>query len=300
MAGIWKRGNYWRAYIRRQGYPQQNRSFDTRAEAEAWGRNIECEMDRGIFVDRIEAELNSFGDLLKRYAEEVSPHKKGGAGEILRIRKLRTESLAEYKVAALTSKVMAEYRDGRLRLVSGSTVNRELTLISHVLTIARKEWGIPIKANPVSDIRRPKENRARTRRLFNDEENRLLSELAPSRRDENRRFEPGGCRNKWVLPVVVLAIETAMRRSEILSLHWPDVFLDERFVRLHDSKNGEPRDVPLSTRAAAILAALPRKPDGQVFPITGEASRRHSPAPASVPGLQTCISTICDTKRRRE
>ena len=63
-------------------------------------------MERGFFVERIEAELNTFGDLLKRYAEEVSPHKKGGAGEILRIRKLRTESLAEYKVAALTSKVM--------------------------------------------------------------------------------------------------------------------------------------------------------------------------------------------------
>ncbi|WP_438393607.1 site-specific integrase [Caballeronia sp. DA-9] len=274
MAGIWKRGNYWRAYIRRQGYPQQNRSFDTRTEAEAWARGIECEMDRGIFVDRTQAELNTFGDLLKRYAEEVSPHKKGGAGEILRIRKLRTESLAEYKVAALTSKVMAEYRDSRLRQVSGSTVNRELTLIGHVLTIARKEWGIPIKANPVSEIRRPKENRARTRRLFNDEEKRLLAELAPSRRDENRRFEPGGCRNKWVLPAVVLAIETAMRRSEILSLHWPDVFLDERFVRLHDSKNGEPRDVPLSTRAAATLAALPHDPDGQVFPITGEALKK--------------------------
>jgi hypothetical protein len=70
-------------------------------------------MGCGIFVDRIEAELNTFGDLLKRYAAEVSPHKKGGAGEILRIRKLRKESLAEYKVAALTSKVMAEYRDTR-------------------------------------------------------------------------------------------------------------------------------------------------------------------------------------------
>src|SRR5258708_23671968 len=106
MSGICKRGNCWRAYIRRQGYSQQNRSFDTRAEAEAWARGIECEMGRGIFVDRIEAELNTFGDLLKRDAKEVSPHKKGVAREILRIRKLRTQSLAECKVAALTSKVM--------------------------------------------------------------------------------------------------------------------------------------------------------------------------------------------------
>lgn len=274
MAGIWKRGDYWRAYIRRQGYPQQNRTFDSRAEAEAWARRVESEMDRGIFVDRTVAEITSFGDLLKRYAEEISPHKKGGDGEILRIRKLRKDRLAEYKISALTSKVMAEYRDARLRQVTGSTVNRELTLIGHVLTIARKEWGIPLEVNPVSMIRRPKENRARARRLSQTDENRLLEELLPSPRDEHGRFEPGGCRNEWVLPVVILAIETAMRRSEILALRWPDVFLDERFVRLHDTKNGEQRDVPLSTRAVATLSALPRNPDGQVFPITGESLKK--------------------------
>ena len=274
MAAIWKRGNYWRAYIRRQGYPQQNRTFDTRVDAEAWARRIESEMDRGAFVDRTAAEITSFGDLLKRYAEEISPPKKGGDGEILRIRKLRKDKLAEYKISALTGKVIAEYRDARLRLVTGSTVNRELTLIGHVITIAREEWGIPLEVNPVSLIRRPKENRSRARRLSSAEEKRLLDELAPSPRDENGRFEPGGCRNEWVLPVVILAIETAMRRSEVLALRWPDVFLEERFVRLHDSKNGEPRDVPLSTRAAATLAALPHISGGPVFPITGEALKK--------------------------
>jgi integrase len=274
MAGIWKRGKYWRVEIRRIGYPTLNRTFDSKVDAEAWARSIEAEMDRGIFVDRTEAETTSFGDLLKRYAAEISPHKKGGDGEILRIHKLRKDKLAEYKVSALTGKVMAEYRDARLRQVTGSTVNRELTLIGHVLTIARKEWGIPLEVNPVSMIRRPKENRARARRLSPAEEKRLLAELAPSPRDESGRFEAGGCRNEWVLPVVILAIESAMRRSEILSLRWPDVFLDERFVRLHDSKNGEARDVPLSTRAAATLSALPRHPDGRVFPITGEAIKK--------------------------
>lgn len=274
MAGIWKRGKYWRVEIRRIGYPTLNRTFDSKVDAEAWARSVEVEMDRGIFVDRTEAEITTFGDLLKRYAAEISPHKKGGDGEILRIRKLRQDKLAAYKVSALTGKVMAEYRDTRLRQVTGSTVNRELTLIGHVLTIARKEWGIPMEVNPVSMIRRPKENRARARRLSLLEEKRLLAELAPSPRDQNGRFEPGGCRNEWVLPVVIVAIESAMRRSEILSLHWPDVFLDERFVRLHDSKNGEPRDVPLSTRAATTLSALPRHPDGRVFPVTGEAVKK--------------------------
>jgi hypothetical protein len=110
MAGIWKRGKYWRAEIRRGGYPHQWRTFDTKVDAEAWARRIESEMDRGTFVDRTEAERNTFGDLLQRYAEEVSPQKKGEAEEVLRIRKISRDPIANYKVAALSGKVVADYR----------------------------------------------------------------------------------------------------------------------------------------------------------------------------------------------
>ncbi|BCF90120.1 site-specific integrase [Paraburkholderia largidicola] len=280
MAGIWKRGKYWRAEIRRVGYPPQWRTFDTKAEADAWARRIESEMDRGIFVDRTEAERNTFGDLLRRYAKEVSPLKKGGADEILRIRKVCRDPIAQYKVAALSGKILSEYRDRRLkgdakhRPVTGSTVNRELTLLGHVLNVARREWGVHMDVNPVSVIRRPRENRARTRRLSPGEEQRILAELAYSPRDHHGRFANGGCRNEWALPAVIVAIETAMRRGEILALLWDDVFLDQRFARLHDTKNGEARDVPLSSRAVETLQRLPRDASGRVFPITGEALKR--------------------------
>jgi integrase len=274
MATIRQRGKYWEAQIRRRGWPSLSRSFDTKAAAEAWARRSESEMDRGVFVDRSEAERNTFGDLLKRYAEEISPQKKGGPGEILRIRKLGTDPLAQYKVSAVSSKVIADYRDRRLAKVSGSTVNRELTLIGHILNVARKEWGIHLETNPVSVIRRPRENRARNRRLSPGDERRLLDELAPSPRDDHGRFEAGGSRNEWVRPVVIIAIETAMRRSEILSLRWADVFLDDRYVRLHDTKNGEARDVPLSSRAVATLSGLPRHISGRVFPITPDALKK--------------------------
>ncbi|RZF30977.1 site-specific integrase [Paraburkholderia sp. UYCP14C] len=280
MAGIWKRGNYWRAEIRRVGYPSQWRTFDTKAEAEAWARRLESEMDRGTFVDRTEAERNTFGDLLRRYAHEVSPLKKGAADEILRINKVCRDSIAKYKVAALSGKLFSEYRDRRLagnadqRPVSGSTVSRELTLLSHVLNVARREWGVHLDINPVSVIRRPRENRARNRRLMPGEEQLLLAALAFSPRDNQGRFSEGGCRNEWALPAVILAIETAMRRGEMLSLRWDDVFLKERFVRLHDTKNGDARDVPLSSRAVLILESMVRHESGCVFPITGEALKR--------------------------
>ena len=283
MASVWKRGDYWRAAVRRQGYPKQTRTFDSKADAEAWARRAESEMDRGIFVDRKEAERNTLGDLLLRYSNEVSPHKKGGALEILRLRKLRSDPIAALKVSALSGKSIAQYRDRRLsgtseaKPVSGSTVNRELTLIGHVLSVARTEWGVHLDANPVSLIRRPKENRARSRRLYHGEEERLLKELELSQRTAEGFFEGGGCRNAHVRPLVILAIETAMRRGELLSLRWPDVHLADRFVRLHDTKNGEARDVPLSTRAVSTLAELstwPSHVSGRVFPISPEALKK--------------------------
>jgi integrase len=168
---------------------------------------------------------------------------------------------------------MAEWRDKRLKKVSGSTTNRDLNLISHVINVARKEWGIHIE-NPISMIRRPPENRARNRRLGAGEEEKLLAELELSARSDKGTFEEGGSRNPWIRPLVILALETAMRRSELLALRWQDVFLPDRYVRLHDSKNGDSRDVPLSTRAHSILEGLPRHISGRVFPVTSDAVKK--------------------------
>lgn len=281
MAAIWKRGNYWRAEVRRLGHPKQNRTFDTKANAEAWARQIETKMDRGEFVDMKEAERNTLGDLLLRYSEKISPQKKGGDLEIIRIRKLRTDPIAQIKVSELRSMHISDYRDRRLagdsktKSVSGSTVNRDLNLLSHVLNVANKAWGVHVAVNPVSAIDRPKENRARARRLLRGEEERLLAALGDSARDEAGRFEPGVCHNVWIRPIVIIALETAMRRSEILALRWPDLLLDDRYVKLHDSKNGEPRDVPLSSRAVAMLSSLEICPlSGQVFPVSPEALKK--------------------------
>lgn len=282
MPTIRKRGEYqFQAIVRRSGFPNQSKTFTTRKEAEVWARQLESQIDRGSFVDRTEAERNTLGDLLSQYAEKVSPSKKSGAGEKLRIEKLQDDPISQYKISALTGKVIAEYRDRRLagdsrrRPVSGSTVNRELTLLSHVLNVARTEWDIPIEVNPVSLIRRPKENRARTRRLLPGEEKRLLAAVGDSPRDMAGRFEPGVCHNEWVRPVVIMALETAMRRSEILAVRWPDVFLDDQYLKLHDSKNGEPREVPLSSRAVETLLSLRLCPlDGRVFPISADALKK--------------------------
>ena len=259
--------------IRRDGWPNVTRTFTKAADARAWAAVIESEIERGVFIDRTEAEKNTLGDLLQRYLAEVSCQKKGHASERYRLVSLQNDSIAKYKVAGLSGKLMAEWRDKRLKEVSGSTVNRDLNLISHVINVARKEWGIHVD-NPISMIRRPAENRARKRRLAPGEEERLLTELELTARSENGTYEAGGTHNPWMLPLVVVALESAMRRSELLALRWSDVFLSERFVRLHDTKNGDSRDVPLSTRAYMVLESLPRHISGKVFPTTGDAVKK--------------------------
>lgn len=262
MASIQKRENGYQAQVRRRGYPQVSRLFASKRDAEAWSRQIESEMDRGLYLDRTNADRTTVGELLQRYKAEVTPRKKSADAEAIRIdRFLKSDSLCAYRCSALTGKLFADWRDQRLQSVSGSTVNRELNLLSHVFNVANREWEVHF-TNPIGYIQRPKHNRGRERRLTASERLVLLSTIDKT------------SRNPWLKPVVQFALETAMRRGEILSLAWANVDLERRVVRLMDSKNGEGRSVPLSVAATSVLSALPISIDGKVFPVTVDSLKR--------------------------
>ena len=274
MASIKQRPSGYQVQIRRKGFPQFSRMFSSYKDAIAWAHIVESEMDRGCFLDRTEADRSTLGDILERYRKEVSPLKKSGAVETIRINSfLRSEQLCSYKASALTGKLLAEWRDRRLKEVSGSSVNRELNLLSHAINVARKEWGINI-ANPVELIQRPKHNKPRERRLTTDELDRLLEQLETTGRTEQGTYMAGGTHNPWLRPLVLVAIETGMRQSELLSLIWRKVDLSKRVATLDDTKNGSRRVVPLSKAAIAALGGLPRSIEGRVFPTSREAVKR--------------------------
>lgn len=271
MASIRKRGNTWQARVIRKGYPEQNKSFPTKADAERWSRQIENEMDRAVFVSREEAEKYTLGEILERYKVEVVPHKKGVAEEGVRIGCLVKRPIAKYKMTSLTPMLVAQYRDQRLSKVSGGTVNRELTIISAAINHARREWGVHIE-NPVALVKRAKANLSRERRFEDGEEERLLKALEVQPRNPQGRFQGMQC--IWIKPLVILAIETGMRRGELINLEWRYVDLKKRVLYLPSTKNGEGRGIPLSTKAIAVLSELPRAIDGQVFPITADALKK--------------------------
>ena len=268
MPTIRKRGaGQWQAQVRRHGFPLQTKTFGTRAAADRWAQAVEYEIAQGAFVSRAEAEQTTLAELLQRYREEVTPVKKGAAAEATRLGAFQRDPLAQRFVATIRSVDIAHYRNERLTQVSSATVRRDLGLLSHVFEVARREWGIHIP-NPVRDIRLPPHGKARTRRL-NPARDDSLGE-------EARLFRAcAEARNKLLLPLVLLALETAMRQSELLSLRWEHIELDRGTAHLPDTKNGESRTIPLTPKAVVVLKDLREIEQHRPFRgMTSEAAKR--------------------------
>lgn len=264
MAMIRKRGDYqYQAVIRRKGWPQQSKTFNTLKEAERWARGVEHEMDRGIYVSRFESENTTLFEALDRYAKEVSPLKKGHIRELGRIKKLQSTNLANRYLATLRSADFAEFRDQkRAEGKAENTIRLDLALLSHLFNTARKDWGMENLANPVLNIKMPSGSNQRTRRLKNNEEKELFDELKK-------------CRNKFIAPAVIFAIETGCRRGELLKLIWENVDLENQLALLTDTKNGESRTIPLSPLAIETLKQLKSEnQSGKVFLVTADGLSR--------------------------
>ena len=252
MASIQRHGKSgWQARVRKKGVPPQVKTFRTKAAAERWARQIETEIDNGVFISTHEAERTTLAELVDRYIKEVLPAKKSQR-QVISQSKIIKDKIGNISLTALTSIVLAQFRDERLENVSGHTVRKDILLIRRILSHAIKEWGIHLpRGNPVDSIKIPTQPKGRDRRLIDDEENLLL---------QAARFYGGEIQD-----IITLAIETGMRRGEIAKLQWQHINLKKRTATLYDTKNTEDRTIPLSTRALNLLNGLPRNLSGKVF-----------------------------------
>ena len=126
MANIRKLGQSWQARVRRRGFPDETKSFPTKAEAARWARSIEGEMDRGEFVSRTEAEQTTFGEVIKRYMGTITPKKRGHVEETIRLTATLRHRIAKLSMANLTPQAIADFRDDRLSTCKANTVIRDL------------------------------------------------------------------------------------------------------------------------------------------------------------------------------
>jgi len=258
VATLRKRSNgHWQARVRKANQTL-TKTFINKADAEKWAKQVEVELDKGSFVNHALAERTTFKEVIERYTMEVLPTMRGGNTDLIRLKALARRSIAKLNMVALTPNKIAQHRDERLKNVSAATVIRELSYFSSIINYARKEWGININ-NPVALVTKPKNPQGRSRILDESETRALLEAL-----------KPAGRRSVWMLPLVQLALQTAMRRSELLGLRWEHIDLGRRTIYLQLTKNGTSRTVPLSTKAIEILRSMPRSINGRVFPITHE------------------------------
>jgi integrase len=261
MATIRQRNDRWQAIVKRQGYPTQSKTFTLKKDAEKWARLQERLVDSGEWIESPQDRQTTLGELLDRYAKEVSNGKRGNRAESYRIETFKKHSLAKHALTTITPQMIASWRDARLSEVSSGTALRELQLLGHVFSVAIREWGIRLPSNPVGLIRKPRSGKARDRVLTDAERSALVVAC-------------GQCQNPWIQPVVIFALETAARRGEILALEWPDVQLAHRTATLQVTKSGQPRRIPLSPTCASMLESLPRSLDGRVFPVSMEAVKQ--------------------------
>ncbi|WP_059360042.1 tyrosine-type recombinase/integrase [Parachlamydia acanthamoebae] len=229
----------YRARIRFKGKPEVSDTFNSKSKAIAWAKKMEDSIREGRLLPRKEDLERTFGNLIERYIENELPKKpKSLAKQKMQLLWWKSH-LGSYFLNHITPALIIEVRDklfhglsrrGKPR--STSTANRYLAALTHVYTIAVKEWGW-CSENIALKIRRSKEGKARDRFLEKEEISRLLSACKKSK-------------SPYLYPIVLIALTTCARKGEILSLKWRDIQFDRRKMTFRDTKNGETRSVALS------------------------------------------------------
>jgi integrase len=255
VASVRCRGPHkYQARVIRKGYPPLAKTFDTRKAACTWADLTEQQIADGTLSEGPQRGRLTLAEALVKYAAEITPAKRGAVSEMGRIRLWQKHDLSYRFIDTIRGVDLAQHRDARLAAgKGGNTVRLELALISHLFEVARREWGYESLTNPVKALRKPKLPKGRTRRLNEGEEAALLTACSAG--------------PPWLTPLVVLAIETAMRRSELVALTWDNVNLQSCTALLPITKNGESRVIPLSKRATAVLRSLPVVHGHRVFNV---------------------------------
>ena len=256
MASIQKRNSSFRVRITRQGKSTLCATFYSRLEAVQWAKQTEAQLRLGLYEESVTPIMTNhevlFEEAANHYMKTHTIHKK-----IIRCETSRLQILIKrwgnLPVSKIDKSSVITLRDDLLKMGrSGETINHYFNTISKLFQMLNGEWELRIP-NPINGIKRMPSSKGRRKRVNLELESRLLY----------------GC-DKLSLPllrsIIQFALQTGMRRGELMGLTWTDVDLSNRKAYLHQTKNGEPRQVPLTRQAMAVLESLPKDSE-RVFPM---------------------------------
>lgn len=254
MASVRSVSGKWQAQVRIKGV-SKSRTFATRQEAVLWSERLESGLRASAGPAKAQTQASvpprfgkppeTFGEVLRFYEERELPKHKSCEVEKYLLAHLHKHWLCDVLCKELRSHHLAVYRDERLLEVKPGSVRRVFNLLRPMLDTARKEWQASLEGNPARDISVRVGDDSRAGRLSALQIDKLMQAV-------QRR------KNKNVVVAIQLALETTMRRSELLSLSWKDVDFQKRVAYINNSKNGSSRVVALTPRAVELLKELPR------------------------------------------
>ena len=248
--------------IRMKGKPEATASFERRTDARLWAQHTETAIREGRYATTAEAQKHTISDLVERYISDVLPRKPKIHNEYACQLKWWQAQIGDVLLSDLTPSLISEQRDllsekvtNRKTIISNARVNRYMATLSTTITTAVKAWEW-MEDNPLRKVSKLKEPRGRVRYLSDEERERLLTACRESH-------------NPNLYLTVILAMSTGGRQAEIWGLRWKCVDLQNGFVTFEETKNDEPRSVPLTGHAFELMmerSKVPRVDTDLVFP----------------------------------
>ena len=240
MANITKlKSGKWRVQIRSHN-KYISKSFLKKAHASMWAKEIEYQLDRDQYEDFSDSARISLGELITRYRDEITPHKKGRDTEKYKLNFILRHKIAKVKLLSLKAKHIIDFKKDISEGRAPSTINKYIHYIYTVWETAKLNWDIALPyRNPCELVKKEKVKDTIDRILSIEEYQDLLQACTTS----NLAF---------LSDIVEFAYITAMRFGEITKLKTSNINFEKSTALLIDTKNGETRLVPLTSRALEI------------------------------------------------
>jgi len=238
MGRIYQRDQAWYIDYSFNGRRVRKSVGTSKKMAELALKDVELRIAKGEFLGVSEDRRMTFDELVAEYLKFSKTNKRP---QVYRRDQIITRNLSKafhgFGIADISAHDLEQYKAKRVNEISASTVNRELTCVKHMFNKA-VEWRF-LRHNPLQTVKRFKEPPGRLRYLTESEIERLLNECAVH-----------------LKPVVVVALYTGLRKSEILNLTWADVDMQNRVITVNESKNNESRILPFHETVYKTLRSL--------------------------------------------
>jgi integrase len=244
LGGVFGRGEYWYIDYYYRGHRCREKVGRSKGQAVQALSVRESEIAQGKFKLLSKRGGLTFEGLVAKYRDLVAVHKRGYHVERYILKTLNT-FFGKYKVHNLSAEDAEKYKGKRSQQVKPATVNRELTLAKHIMAKAA-EWKLVVD-NPFRGVRNLGVPKRGERVLTDDEEIKLLAAC-------------DRVRSLWLRPLILLALNTGMRRGELLGLEWSRVDLEQRTIRIINAKStAGNRVIPMNATVYSLLSELVTK-----------------------------------------